>query len=311
MKIRLYTHTDLDGSGCVIACQEAFGRENVDWSAHDYTNIDDTLMKEIVNDPTIFNRYDLIFIADISGDQPTAWQLDNISDSGKLWQFDHHKTRSWQTRFSWVVYDEARCGAHLIFDWLRQEGYLDVGESTSNGLSEFIKAVMAYDIWLLTDPHRAMGEDLNRVHGTLGQSVFLSLDRPEIMALEVKMHDALVKKEKDVIESGAKKAIRLVDENGIPFVATIATIQSPKVARRMLDDHPQARYAAVFNPIFGVASLYSRNGHDFDVSAIAKERHPKGGGHAAASGYELRHGFMKDLILTMMGSVGGNEVAPQ
>jgi len=102
----------------------------------------------------------------------------------------------------------------------------------------------------------------------------------------------------------------MTDEHGNPFAATISTGLGPMIAHSMLRHWGKAKYAAVFNPFSGTASLYSRVGQGFDVSSLAQERHPNGGGHAAAAGYELQSGLFEKLIRVMLVGLG-NEIAPE
>lgn len=43
MKIKLFTHTDLDGVGCAVLAYLAFGRENVDVEYCNYDDINDAI----------------------------------------------------------------------------------------------------------------------------------------------------------------------------------------------------------------------------------------------------------------------------
>ena len=49
-KIKLFTHTDLDGIGCAILAYLAFGRENVDVEYCDYSNVNDKVVISLLRD---------------------------------------------------------------------------------------------------------------------------------------------------------------------------------------------------------------------------------------------------------------------
>lgn len=53
--VRLFSHTDLDGIGCGILAQLAFGKDNVEISYCDYDNIDSSVREylETEQDNTI------------------------------------------------------------------------------------------------------------------------------------------------------------------------------------------------------------------------------------------------------------------
>ena len=294
MKVRLLTHNDLDGSGCILACQHTFGVKNVDWTPHNYDDIDDAVTNVIINDPSITKRYDLIIISDISPDQPVVWEVDKLGATN-IWQFDHHKTRAFQDRFSWVVFDMSRCGAKILFDWFLQEGYVYMDEETAL-FSEFIDAVNAYDLWIANDVKgKAWGDSLNRLHKALGQKAFISMGYNLIVDMEAKLRDSLVERETNIINTACNQAIEATDEDGKRFVATIASEHQSQVGHELLKRHAVARYAMVVSPVYGTCGLYSRSG-EYDVSVLAQARHPKGGGHLNASGYSLPSGFVQKVI---------------
>jgi len=298
MKVKLLTHNDLDGSGCVFDCQLAFGKDNVDWEAHNYDTIDDAVTNQIVNDPTITKRYDLIIIADISPDEPVAWELDKLGATN-IWQFDHHKTRAFADRFSWVVFDMSRCGAKILFDWLLREGFIDMTNEVQK-YSKFMDAVNAYDIWNEADiANKAWGDSLTRLHNMLGQKAFISLGWEMVVEMEEKLRDFIQEQEKDMINTACDQAVKVTDENGRECIATISTGPSPQIGHELLKRYPTARYAMVVQPTRGTTSLYSRSG-EYDVSTLAQARHPKGGGHPNASGYSLPDGAMATMIKAAM-----------
>lgn len=46
-RIKMFTHTDLDGVGCAILAYLTFGRENVDVEYCDYKDVDEKIEKSI------------------------------------------------------------------------------------------------------------------------------------------------------------------------------------------------------------------------------------------------------------------------
>ena len=78
MKVKLFTHTDLDGIGCAILAYLAFGKENVDVEYCNYDDIDDKVEK-FMEDGDLYRSYNQIFITDISVSDSVANMI-NISD---------------------------------------------------------------------------------------------------------------------------------------------------------------------------------------------------------------------------------------
>ena len=90
MKIKMFTHTDIDGVGCAILAYLAFGRENVDVEYCDYSNVNDKVEDFFVNGCA--GEYDKVFITDISISNELAQAIDKYAVDG-LWNlFDHHNT---------------------------------------------------------------------------------------------------------------------------------------------------------------------------------------------------------------------------
>lgn len=294
MKVKLITHTDLDGVGCVLDCFFAFGEDNVDWQICNYDKIDQIVIDEVVNDITVCKRYDLILIADISPNEPVFWEIDKLG-AKNIWAFDHHKSRAFADRFSFVIFDQSRCGAKILFDWFLQRGYLQLNDETIE-FSKFIDAINAYDLWDLIDvPNKSLGDSYNRLLHSLGFKGFVNLNLNEIIALEQKLRNSLKEKEENIVNDICKNAFQMIDENGRQFVAFLSNGPSPQSGHELLKRYSTARYAVAIQLPTKTVSLYSRSG-EYDVSTLAQARHPKGGGHANASGYRLPENIIHDVI---------------
>ena len=98
MKIKLFTHTDLDGIGCAILAYLAFGRENVDVEFCNYDDVDEKVRNLIVDHSTV-SEYDRIYITDISVREEVAQIIDTWIDRDKIWLFDHHGTAMWLNKY--------------------------------------------------------------------------------------------------------------------------------------------------------------------------------------------------------------------
>ena len=58
-KIKLFTHTDLDGVGCAILAYLAFGRENVDVEYCNYDDVDEKV-ETFIEQEELFKSYDKV-----------------------------------------------------------------------------------------------------------------------------------------------------------------------------------------------------------------------------------------------------------
>ena len=126
-KIKLFTHTDLDGIGCAILAYLAFGRENVDVEYCDYSNVNEKVEK-FWDDPEL-EAYDYIFITDISIKEKLAIHITNEASEPRVHLFDHHATALGLNKYDWcevsVMNDTLgikTSGTELFYTYLRRRG---------------------------------------------------------------------------------------------------------------------------------------------------------------------------------------------
>lgn len=122
--VKLFSHTDLDGIGCGILAQLAFGKDNVEISYCDYDNIDSTVKEylETEQDDTI-----PIYITDIRVNEETA---ELLNKRGNVKLLDHHPTALGLNKYDWcdVVIEDSKgiktSGTMLFYHWLGMNGCL-------------------------------------------------------------------------------------------------------------------------------------------------------------------------------------------
>src|SRR5574340_1199463 len=100
MKIKHFTHTDLDGVGCGILAEREYG-DNVEIEYCDYDNINEKVL-DYINTSTA--PVDLILITDISVNEDVAERLEFIHHWGgvKIKLIDHHGTATWLNKYKWA-----------------------------------------------------------------------------------------------------------------------------------------------------------------------------------------------------------------
>lgn len=158
MKIKLFTHTDLDGIGCAILAYLAFGRENVDVEYCDYGDIDESV--RAFCETGLYRIYDHVYITDISISEDTAdyIQSECIKYMRELnWQlFDHHATALGLNKYEWcdvkvnasVDSYFKTCGTELFAIYLHEGGAFDHhGSYVIDNIDRFVKIVRDYDTW--------------------------------------------------------------------------------------------------------------------------------------------------------------------
>ena len=160
MKIKIFTHTDLDGVGCAIIAYLAFGKENVDVEYCNYDDVDDKVEAFIENED-LYRSYDSIFITDISVSDQVASMidcLDKVERTVRL--FDHHGTALRLDNYFWcTVYEYLDAvktsGTELFYLYLSNSLSLTYDQTTQNKISRFVSIVRDYDTWRWKE----LGED--------------------------------------------------------------------------------------------------------------------------------------------------------
>ena len=145
--VRLFSHTDLDGIGCGILAQLAFGKDNVEISYCDYDNIDSSVREylETEQDNTI-----PIYITDIRVNEETA---ELLNKRGNVKLLDHHLTALGLNKYDWcdIVIEDSKgiktSGTMLFYHWLGMNGCLSEELDNNKALERFAELVRDYDTW--------------------------------------------------------------------------------------------------------------------------------------------------------------------
>lgn len=156
--VKLFTHTDLDGVGCAILAQLAFGKENVNIEYCNYDDIDEKVMGFLENNTIPYKK---CYITDISVSEKIAKEINSRSWKEKIELLDHHSTALGFNKYDWcsvTIEFEHRgldviktSGTELFYYRLTEDGYL----KESDTLQRFAELVRDYDTWRWAE----LGED--------------------------------------------------------------------------------------------------------------------------------------------------------
>lgn len=145
--VKLFTHTDLDGVGCAVLAQLAFGKENIDVLYCNYDDINKTVQDFILSN---WNDNIPIYITDISVNDEVA---DLLNQRGNVQLLDHHPTALGLNKYSWcnVAVDGSdgikTSGTMLFYHWLALNGCFDAELEANKSLERFADLVRNYDTW--------------------------------------------------------------------------------------------------------------------------------------------------------------------
>ena len=311
MKIKLFTHTDLDGVSCAILAFAAFGKENVDVTYCDYHDINEKV-NEFLNQP--LGEYDLVLITDISVDKHVAERIDFIHKISSLnfVLLDHHETAEWLNQYDWAqVYfqhetGENTAGASMLLVWLAEKGPFTLNQVVA-WEEGFVEKVRRYDTWdwanIYNDPEPKQLNDLFWIYGrdrfidmvldtmdSHGKFFFSEVDN-FILQLKQEEIDRYIEK------CSKKLTVKPVGRYNVGVV--FAEMHINDVAHALHKQHPELDLIAVINMNSRKVS-YRTEREDIDVSHFA--RYFGGGGRRATAGSQIsdeKLGYILEMIFNV------------
>lgn len=302
-KIKLFTHTDLDGVGCAILAYLAFERENVDVKYCDYKDVDEKI-EGFIEDEELFRSYDAVFITDISISDSVANMIDILDQPPKKVRlFDHHATALWLNKYEWceVLIENPStnvltCGTELFWNYLDHHGYFDDAlYDKFHNIITFTEIVRDYDTWRWKE----LGEkgivckQLNDLLDIYGREDFVDYvidsicaDSRELFPHIFGTAQALLEqKQKDIDSYVAEKDKQLqiaTDQFGKAFGWVFAERYFSELGNRLCELHEELSYVAMIDISHGLVSFRSVR-EDVDLGGeIAHSL--GGGGHKKAAG---------------------------
>ena len=296
--IKLFTHTDLDGVSCEILGRIAFG-EDIDVVRCGYGNIDDKVEEFINSD----EKYDKLFITDISVKKELADALNNVSD--KVILLDHHKTALWLNEYPYAlvqVEDDSvgkMCGAYLFYEYLKKN-HKEFDDTPA--LKLFIDYVRMYDTWEWKEKYDNIipkrlndlmyidgpNEFIDKMVYRLGNNLFI-FDDTDLMKLQI---------EQTYINSyiTQKNETLMVNDSLFPghtVGITFADKYISELGNKLCELHPELDFVVLIN-MSTLTVSYRTVKDDLDLSDIAKGF--GGGGHPKASGSRFDALIVNDML---------------
>lgn len=312
MKIKLFTHTDLDGVGCAVLAYLAFGRENVDIEYCNYDDIDEKVMKFLESNTVPYNMY---YITDISVSEKVAKEIDSRSWKEKVRLFDHHKTAEYLNKFDWCEVMDfipftdhlKTSGTQIFYTYLRSQcTCLDsLSDKVRLNMSKFVNVVRDYDTWRwkelgeegiickkVNDLFYIYGRDkfirwiTHQIHTFINpKDVCFSWENKQFPEFSSDDKAVLDQKQKDIdiyIDEKDKQLVQITDIFGNIYGVVFAERYISELGNRLCELHPELAYIAMIDICKGRVSYRTvREGIDLG-GEIANSF--GGGGHTKAAG---------------------------
>ena len=312
-KVALLTHTDMDGSGSSILLRHFFGKNLI--LVKYFTNYGmDKGIKDTVENETLMESIDVLFITDISCSIETAIYIANSKYANKIILLDHHPTAKKLNAFPFAYVEEevkdasfdhliykeklhtydgsiTTSGTTLMLDFLISKGFYP----KSKLVLELAHTIGAYDSWSWSKVFDNAKEysNLNTLFAIYEQEkfekVFVKKLKKGEKTLFGKTENLLLELEESKIENYVSTKSKLfetfyisIDERN--YFAIFANVDRyySNIFDKMMELYPNAELLIANNS--GKISLRTRK-DDVNVSEIAQK--VGGGGHVQAAGFSM------------------------
>lgn len=291
IKVKLFTHTDLDGVGCAILGTRAFGAENIDITYCSYKYLDRNVLSFYQRN--LDEDYDLVLITDLGVTKETAEELDSISRTRglNLINIDHHAHAMYLNDYPWGVCKPTEdgvklSGTYLLYEYLINEDYIQESEENL----DLVTNITEYDTWLFKEKNNQLPKDLNDIFYTIGRQRFyddFTKNAPEKIEDMMPRYRIFLILEREKIRNYIKSKIKetqLRVYNGHKVAVVMAERYISELGESLAREFPEAKYVAMITGVSTV-SLRKRPDSDIDLSEIAFNQ--GGGGHVDASGFPV------------------------
>jgi oligoribonuclease NrnB/cAMP/cGMP phosphodiesterase (DHH superfamily) len=323
LKVKLFTHNDLDGIGSAILAIDMFGLDNVDVTycknPHDATE----KVKEFWENINIDNYfdYDLIYITDISISDELAKHINEtidekgfstslIEDKPYIKLLDHHKTALNLNQYKFCTVDigdniNLNCGTSLFWNELYLKTY------TNNIKQSFVELVRQYDTWLWKTHYNnnipiqyngllyILGRDkfiesilnkFNEAQGNCLEHIPISLNQTEILLLDIEnrnKNDYIANKNEELIIKQGQNVLKNYTY-GVCFAEQFIS----ELGNQLCELNPNIDFVVIIKSNSGMSFRTIKD--DVDVSSIAQIY--GGGGHPKASGASIGDNVRDKII---------------
>lgn len=316
-KVKLFTHTDLDGVGCAVLACLVFGRENVDVEYCNYKDVDDKVREFFYSFGD--NNYDTVFITDISISDELAMRINYSASSRKFHLFDHHATAIGLNKYRWcyVTIENAdlikTSGTELFWLYLVNNGYFDklsdYREDALKNISRFVEIVRDYDTWRWKEELGEEGiicKQINDLLYIFGREYFINWmisciaidDSDKFPLLYGEPLALLNQRQKDIdryIEKKDKQLIILKDQFGHSCGVVFAEQYFSEIGNKLCELHPELDYVSMIDICKGTVSYRSIR-EDIDLGGEIAHSFG-GGGHQKAAGSTFDGKLMMEMVI--------------
>ena len=306
MRIKMFTHIDLDGVGCAILLQNAYRNAKIDIEYCEYNNINEKV-EEFLNENN-YTDYDKIFITDISVNEKIAEKIDYIHNIREFVLLDHHKTADWLNKYRWATVEEnseylerKTSGTQMLHEWMISHNSEYIKNNWYNS-KEFIRLVNDYDTWHWNTIGDLLPKKFNDLLYIYGRDKFIEKVLFELRSCLTHFHSTdelileLKQQEIDNFIESKNKTLKIVEIDDVNLGIVFAESNISELGNKLCKLNPNIDAIAIININHSIS--YRTIKDDIDVSAIAKKY--GGGGHSKSSGSPISDTIRNNLIVDLL-----------
>ena len=319
MKIKHFSHSDLDGIGAIVLSLRAFGAENVDYEICENSNANQKIW-EFADQYAMGEvpEYDMIVITDLPINAFEASVLDGLRRNydANIVHLDHHDApwmmnqqhgATFFSMYDWstIVKEKERdgetvkvCGTSLWYDKLVEMNVID---PTDLNTFLFSETVRSWDTWEWARTENTFPRDLNTVFQLLGKEKFLERFSKDInLTLRYEEKLLLEAEQARVDRYTAEKLLQVKKYqtgSGLTAAVVYAEQYISNLGHLVCKVYPDVDLALIIDPGKGTVSLRSEK-KEIDLGELA--RRIGGGGREDTAGAPLTDIYTSTLDLSKL-----------
>lgn len=297
-KVKLFSHTDLDGYGCNLIMKILFDNE-ADCENLNYDTVNERILKFINNEE--YKEYELIYITDISVNEEVAKVIDDKVNNEKLniMLLDHHPTALYLNKHEWATVEierngEKTSGTRMVYDFCEEAIKIIANDGiiNKNDFFNLIENIRKYDTWLWKEKYNDIKpKQINDLFYLLGADRFID-NLLRGVRVTINVVDNFIEDNKLLLELQQEKIDKYIDKKNKEIIqyninnynvgVVFAEQFQSELGNRLSEMNPQYDLIAMI----GDKTISYRTVKDnVNCGEIAKLF--GGGGHPKASGSQI------------------------
>lgn len=302
-RIKLFTHSDLDGIGSAILARFIF-KDSADINI-EMTSTADKAIKNFLSDIYSLSNYSKLYITDLSISEELADLIESVcTENGLSFRlFDHHYTsinlneRQWCT----VKEDDSSCGTSLFYNYLLNNILDKSIVKNLKNYKELVSAITMFDTGTWSENNAWISNQLNILLRILGKSRFLerfvedyrtklSIDEMALIQLEQERADRYIYSHKltsFLIE------LSVPNLGKFPAIVCYANDYYLEMFTELFNSYPEINLAILINFPYGISYRLRKGVDNIDLSKLSQFF--GGGGHIQSAGSRLSNDFIKSM----------------